>query len=145
MIPLSRTASGIIAVTLRVALGGFFLWSGAEKLRDLPAFLASIRSFHILDDPYAAWLAMGLPWLEILAGTALVTGFLVEGGLALIAGMLAVFLWAIVYSWQRGLNITCGCFGAQAESSTYTELIVRDALLLTLAAALLLHRRRQER
>lgn len=137
MITLPRTISGIIALTLRMALGALFVWTGWEKTADPNAFLFSIRSFHILDDPYAAWVAMGLPWLEIFAGAALVSGLCVEGGLAVIAGMLAAFLWAIIHSWQRGLDINCGCFGGDAATSDYHELVIRDAVLLTLALGLL--------
>ena len=140
MITLPRTVFGIFALTLRMLLGALFVWTGWEKIKDPNAFLFSIRSFHILHDPYAAWVAMGLPWLEILAGAALITGVLVEGGLALIGGMLAVFLWAIIYSWQRGLDINCGCFGGDAATSGFTELITRDAVLLAAALGLLAHR-----
>ena len=141
MITLPRTFSGGFALTLRLLLGALFVWTGWEKTKDPNAFLFSIRSFHILHDPYAAWVAMGLPWLEILAGAALVSGVLVDGGLATIAGMLAVFLWAIIYSWQRGLDINCGCFGGDEATSGFTELITRDVILLSVALGLLIYRR----
>ena len=141
MITLPRTVSGGFALTLRLLLGALFVWTGWEKTKDPNAFLFSIRSFHILHDPYAAWVAMGLPWLEILAGAALVSGVLVDGGLATIAGMLAVFLWAIIYSWQRGLDINCGCFGGDEATSGFTELITRDVILLSVALGLLIYRR----
>ena len=63
-----------------------------------------------------------------------------EGGLAVIAGMLGVFLWAIIYSWQRGLDVDCGCFGGDAATSDYHELILRDAVLLAVTIGLLIHR-----
>jgi putative oxidoreductase len=135
-----RTIPDIVALMLRMALGALFVWTGWQKAQNPIGFLDNIRSFHLLDDPYAAWVAMGLPWLEIAAGAALVTGVIIEGGLALIAGMLAVFLWAIVYSMQRGLDINCGCFGGSAQTSDYRELITRDVVLLVLALALLAHR-----
>lgn len=140
MISLPRTIPGIIALMLRMALGALFVWTGWVKVQDPTEFLFSIRSFHLLPDPWAAWVAMGLPWLEIAAGAALVTGLLVEGGLAVIAGMLAVFLWAIIYSWQRGLDINCGCFGGDGGTSDYNDLIRRDVVLLSLSIGLLVHR-----
>ena len=145
MITLPRTFSGGFALTLRLLLGALFVWTGWEKTKDPNAFLFSIRSFHILHDPYAAWVAMGLPWLEILAGAALVSGVLVDGGLATIAGMLAVFLWAIIYSWQRGLDINCGCFGGDEATSGFTELITRDVILLSVSLGLLIYRRAARR
>jgi len=35
------------------------------------------EDFDLLGDPWAAWLAMGLPWLEIFAGLAVMSGFCV--------------------------------------------------------------------
>ena len=127
-------------MVLRMALGGLFLWTGWIKTREPSEFLFSVRSFQILSDPWAAWVAMGLPWLEVAAGAALVTGILIEGGLVVIAAMLAVFLWAISYSWQRGLDLNCGCFGGDASASDYHELLRRDIALLLVALVLLAHR-----
>lgn len=140
MITLPHTIPGVVAMVLRMALGAFFAWTGWVKTRDPNEFLFSIRSFQILDDPWAAWVAMGLPWLEIAAGAALVTCLCVEGGLVVIAGMLIVFLWAISYAWQRGLDLNCGCFGGGASVSDYHELIQRDVVLLVLTLVLLAHR-----
>ena len=140
MIALPRTAIGVFMLTLRLLLGGLFVYAGWEKSRAPEEFLNSIRTFQILPDPYAAWVAMGLPWLEIAAGAAVMTGILLEGGLAVIGGMLAVFIWALAYSWQRGLNLDCGCFGAGAETSDFTGIIVRDGAMLAVTILLLGHR-----
>jgi putative oxidoreductase len=134
------TITGMTALVLRMALGALFIYTGILKVQDPGAFLTDIRSFHLLHDPWAAWVAMGLPWLEILAGLALVAAFWVEGGLACITGMLAVFLAAILWSWHRGLDISCGCFGKQSSGTDYPDLVLRDTLLLVLALALLVHR-----
>ncbi len=140
-----RTITGIVLLALRFGLGALFIYTGAIKAMDPAAFLFNIRSFAILPDPYAAWVAMGLPWLEILCGLALVTGVLEEGGLACLAGMLAVFLWALVYSWQRGLDVSCGCFGKQESGTNYTQAITQDVLLLALALTLLIWQWRRRR
>lgn len=115
--------------------GGVFVYAGAMKLKDPGLFLQDIRSFNILRDPLAAWLALGLPWLEVLAGLAVIAGWLRRGGLLLLQLALVVFLVAIGSAWQRGLNIECGCFGESIQASTYVELIARDVLLLMLGGA----------
>ena len=140
MITLPRTAMGVFALTLRLLLGALFIYTGWMKAADPGAFLLSVRSFQLVQDPYAAWIAMGLPWLEILAGAALVTGLCIEGGLAVIAGMLAAFLWALVYSWQRGLDVDCGCFGKEETTFSYGRRIAQDIALLAVAVGLLVHR-----
>lgn len=116
-----------------------FLYAGGLKAYDPTAFLADVRSFALLPDPYAAWLALALPWLEILSGLAVLTGVLRRGGLLLLNAALLAFLAAILQAWVRGISIHCGCFGAQQGASEYVELVVRDVALLALGLWLQWH------
>jgi uncharacterized membrane protein YphA (DoxX/SURF4 family) len=118
--------------------GGVFVYAGALKASNPMTFLDDVRSFQLLPDPFAAWLALGLPWLEILAGLAVITGIFRAGGLLTLNGLLLVFLAAIVVSWARGLDLSCGCFGGDTAASDYPTLIIRDIALLALGAACVL-------
>lgn len=120
---------------LCLVLGAVFVYAGALKASDPMTFLDDVRSFQILPDPYAAWLALGLPWLEILAGLAVITGVFRPGGLLTLNLLLLVFLTAILFSWARGLDLTCGCFGGDTTASDYPTLILRDLALLALGLA----------
>lgn len=130
----------ILAKLLHLVFGGVFVYAGVLKAWNPQAFLDDVRSFDLLGDPWAAWLAMGLPWLEIFAGLAIMTGLLRCGGLLVLNGALGVFLAVIAFSWYRGIDIRCGCFGSAEASSNYVELIVRDVLLLALGLWLFLLR-----
>lgn len=131
----------MLRLFLHLLFGGVFVYAGAVKAWDPAAFLLDIRSFELLPDPWAAWLAMSLPWLEIFAGLAVMTGLLRAGGLLLLNACLLGFLAAILIAWARGLDIRCGCFGS-GGSSEYVELVVRDLALLGLGLWLA---RRQKR
>jgi uncharacterized membrane protein YphA (DoxX/SURF4 family) len=131
----------IIAKLLHLVFGGVFVYAGVLKAWNPQTFLDDVRSFDLLGDPWAAWLAMGLPWLEILAGLAVITGVLRRGGLLVLNGALVAFLGGIALSWYRGIDIRCGCFGSVEASSNYIELIVRDVLLLALGLWLMRRRR----
>ncbi len=122
---------------LAFAFGGVFAYAGLMKLRDPGLFLIDIRSFDLLPDPYAAWLALVLPWLELLGGLAVITGFLRRGALLSLNVCLAVFFVAIGSAWYRGLDIKCGCFGATGSTSNYGELFIRDGVLLGIGLVLL--------
>lgn len=117
---------------LHLLFGGVFVYAGALKAWDPAAFVMDVRSFELLRDPLAAWLAMALPWLEIFAGLAVMTGILRAGGLLILNVTLLFFLVAILSAWARGLDIQCGCFGGGAGTTDYVELIVRDVVLLAL-------------
>jgi putative oxidoreductase len=124
---------------LHLAFGVVFVYAGVMKAWNPMVFLDDVRSFALLPDPYAALVAMFLPWLEIFAGLAVITGVLRKGGLLVLNGSLLVFLAAIGIAWARGTDIRCGCFGGSGDAtSNYVELIVRDLVLLALGAWLAL-------
>lgn len=119
--------------------GAVFILSGFVKARDPQQFLIAIRGFRLLPDPFAAWLALGLPWLEIFCGLAVMSGFLRRGGLLILNVCLLAFLAAIAAAWSRGLDIECGCFGSAIKTGMGTELALD---LVLIAIGLWLMRRR---
>jgi putative oxidoreductase len=125
-----RTSKRWLLEFLAWAFGGIFIYSGWLKVQDPAKFLVSVRSFHILPDPFAAWLALGLPWLEILAGLAVFTGWLRRGGLLLLNASLVVFAIALLTALARDLDIECGCFGAGHGTTSIRDALSRDAVLL---------------
>jgi putative oxidoreductase len=131
------TTGRILELLLRFILAAAFLLAGTIKAKDPIQFLFDIRSFHLLDDPYAAMVAMGLPWLELLCAAGVLLKRLYVGSLTLICGSLVVFIVAIAWSWHRGLDISCGCYGKSQEELTYGWHIARNTALLVVGLGLL--------
>jgi len=129
----------MLRLILHFVFGAVFAYAGLLKVADPISFLDDVRSFDLLGDPWAAWVAMGLPWLEIFAGLAVMSGFLRSGGMLVLNGSLVVFLIAITISWWRGIDIRCGCFGHSDATSSYRDLILRDLLLLLAGIVLVWH------
>lgn len=127
----------LLRIILCVLFGAVFVWSGYVKAKSPSLFLLDVRSFDLLGDPYAAWLALGLPWLEIFAGLAVITGVYRAGGLLVLNGLLVVFLIAILQAWARGIDLKCGCFGTSDTTSNYVELLLRDIVLLAVGGWLM--------
>ncbi len=132
----------MLRLLLHIFFGGAFVYAGLLKVTDPMSFLDDVRSFDLLGDPWAAWVAMALPWLEILAGLAVMSGLLRQGGLLILNVSLLVFLAAILISWQRGIDIRCGCFGHADATSNYRDLILRDLVLLAVGLGLMFKRKR---
>ncbi len=116
--------------------GILFIWSGWVKVMDPEAFAKGIRGFRILGDPYAAWLALVLPWLEIFSGLAVFTGWLRRGGLLVLNVALLVFIGVLASAWVRGLDVNCGCFGKASAEVTVVEGLLRNVLLIALGGYL---------
>ncbi len=126
-------------VALRLGLGALFLAAGALKLRDPYAFALEIANYQLFP-ALAPWLAAALPATEIVVGVALVAGprpWARAGALAA-AAMLGAFTFAAASAVARGVNISCGCFGADSGPVTWLT-VLRDVALV--AAALWVYAR----
>jgi putative oxidoreductase len=120
----------------RVLLAATLLAAGWPKALDPSAFIRDIWNFRLLPETWAYWIAAVVPYLEIAAGLALVTGLQRRGAHAIIGGLLPVFLFFHASAWARGLDISCGCFGSVAKPSEAWHPGWWVALILAKAAAL---------
>jgi len=106
----------ILALVLRVLLGGWFVYSGGEKVfgSGLTEFTRAVGNYRMVTEPWDAMIAYTLPWFEIVAGVCLMLEVMKKGALMVLAGLTAVFSIAIGHAWWLGLNIACGCRGSGA-------------------------------
>ncbi len=128
----------IVLLLLRLALGGVFICAGALKIVDAQNFARDIQHYQLTPWIVSALIAVYLPWLEVLAGLALIVRRLPLGAALALVAMNAVFLIAIVSAWARGLDISCGCFGKEEQNiqTHFPQLILRDTALLAAALTL---------
>ncbi len=109
-------------------------WVQVEgKLVDPQRFLFHLRALDLLEDPWNAWVAMSLPWLEAVTGIALILPWTTLGGSAMAAGLLGTFVVSLTTAQQRGLEIDCGCFGGTAATDNLNVAIAWRVLWLGLA------------
>ena len=114
-----------------------FVYAGAVKAVATNSFYHDIRTYQLISDPLAWYLAHFLPWLEIVAGFGLLFRPSRVPACSIILALLLIFLGAIFSTWIRGLTIGCGCFGAFNDSSSYSWITARDILLLACTIYLL--------
>ena len=127
-----------IELLARMALGTVFLVAGILKILDPGSLLAATDTYQIIPCRWSYWLALYLPWVEVLAGLGILLRKAYPGSLFLITALLVVFLMALIQAWARGLNIICGCFSQASAESTgrYVIYVARDLALLGLAGFL---------
>ncbi len=122
---------------LGVALGAIFLYAAGSKLPDPRPLVTIIWGYRILPMGPINLMAIYMPWVELLVGIGLVTGYKRRAAALLGTGLLAMFIVALAINAVRGVNVACGCFSASAEDvSNAWLLVLRD--LPMFAAALLL-------
>ncbi|MBA2622606.1 MAG: DoxX family protein [Chthoniobacterales bacterium] len=115
---------------LAVILGLVFIYTGVLKAWDPIAFTRDIQNFHILPWPVGVRVAFYLPWLEILCGLALLTGYLRGGALAILSSLMVIFIGATIAAKVRGIDLDCGCFGNATKNLPFTWHLVIDFALL---------------
>ena len=129
-----------LAVVLRIALGIIFIISAWPKLSDPPAFAQMVSNYRLIPEVLISPAALVLPWLEMLAGLALITGWGRRGAAVWIAFLLIVFMGALSINLARGVAVDCGCFSVTASRKSHEEMIsamksdlVRDSVMLLMA------------
>jgi uncharacterized membrane protein YphA (DoxX/SURF4 family) len=132
-----------LLLVLRLGLGALFVIAGMQKLRDPAAFANDITNYQLFPS-YAALLAATLPTTEVVAGLGLLVPSSPwrRAAAAAIALMMLVFTIAAASALSRGIDISCGCFGAGAGDTIDALTIVRDLALLGAAVLLVVADRR---
>lgn len=115
---------------VRFAIGCMFIYSSLPKIRQPYDFLASIYSYEIVGPKLGMFVAMTLPWLELIVGICLIGGIFTGG--SLLAGMMlaAMFTYVLGSALYHGLEITCGCFGAGATDIITYKTLIRTIIIL---------------
>lgn len=132
---------------VRAALAASFIVAGVLKLADIKAFALTIKAFAILPTDIVYPVAVALPVCEIAGGLLLLCD--APGGLAIIGGLLVLFLGVVINAIRQGLDIDCGCYGPDdPEGAVYHGLwptLWRDLLMLAGVGFCLLWRRLRRR
>ena len=127
-----KTVFGLdLKIVLRWILGLLFLAAAVSKLAGLQDFYASVLAYQMpLPSALLRAVALSLPWVELLCGLMLLTGFRLRAALICAIVLFGIFAVATGQAWARGLNIGCGCFvlvlpflegDAKAKFATFME------------------------
>lgn len=115
----------------RIIVGFVFVYAGILKISDPAGFSDAINNYDLLPLSFVNFFAITLPWIEVVAGLFLMFGISVKENSFIISVMLVVFIFAIVISLGRGLNIECGCFGTSSGTKVGLIKLVENIILLT--------------
>jgi len=124
--------SGWIYKLTRWILGAVFIYAGSTKLMEPRTFSVLIEAYGIVPESLLLPVAVGLPFLEVIAGIGLL--FDIRGSLALITGLLVLFTVVLGYGIWMGLDVDCGCFGSEdPEAEAFHGLrlsLLRDLIMM---------------
>ena len=128
---------------MQIALGVFFVAAALPKIVDPPSFAHMVHNYRIVPGVLVNLMALTMPWIELLAGLALILGIWKGTARTIIAALLVVFIVAISVNLLRHNAIDCGCFDVSAAGKTREErladmkfVIFRDLGMLLMCAQL---------
>lgn len=130
---------------VRILLGCIFFYSGLTKLLDPLKFSIIIESYGLIPQLTVWPVAITLSLLELVSGLGLILD--VQWSLGIIAALLVLFMTILGYGIWLGLDVDCGCFGADdPEGEAYHSLrpsLYRDIGMFFAVIYLFLWRRMQ--
>ncbi len=113
-----------VQTAIRYLLGLLMLWAAISKLNNPSDFLGSLFAYELpLPEFSLRFIAVVLPFVELICGVLLLANYWTETALITVAGLLMVFLLATGQAVLRDLEISCGCFdlkllGIKLDTST---------------------------
>ena len=126
----------------RITIGLVFVIAALGKIGDVAWFAQQVHNYRIAPGWAENAVAIMLPWIELLAGLALVLGIRARAGGVIVLALMIFFTLAVAAAWARGLDFRCGCFGKIGASSIGASKFAEN-LGLTLIAALAVRRERR--
>ena len=129
--------NNILLLSIRLVLGFIFIFAAVTKVADPVGFSQSIYNYKLMPDFFINFLAVAIPWIELVAGILLVFGITVKENSVILSGLLVVFIIAVAISLARGLDIDCGCFGTVDGSKVGIMKILENTGLLILGLILI--------
>lgn len=105
----------MISLLFRIFIGSIFILAGLAKIADPISFYSTLMGFRILPDFLLSFMAVYLPWLELVLGLSVLLGVLYTTAALMLAVFNAIFALAIISVIVRGIDIDCGCFGLLAD------------------------------
>lgn len=128
--------SARVVLAFRLILGALFIWAAVGKLPDMAAFAQDVANYRLVPAVLVPFVAAAVVGIELLAGIALVTGWMARAAAIVLAGLLGVFTVFLAQALLRGIDLRCGCFGGDEPATWWT--VARDVAML--AAAIVIAR-----
>jgi len=131
----------IVSFVIRILMGGIFLLAGLAKIADPVRFMLTLREFDLFPRVIISFLAVYLPWLELLLGLSLILGLLYRTSALMLAFLNFLFMLAILSVISRGIVVDCGCFGLFADALKLPDMadykaVIRNIIFVSLCVYL---------
>lgn len=133
----------VITLFARLIVGILFIVAGWSKLRaGKSLFLRTVLAYELLPRQLSLTLARSLPLIEIMIGSMLLLGLLIQPLAYLGLVLLIIFTGAVITALVQKKTISCGCFGPKEKVTPIRwTIIIRNLVLMLMTSAVALQKR----
>lgn len=130
-----------VEIVCRWSLGALFVAASYNKILEPAQFAKVLYGYQLLPGILINFIAIILPFMELVTGAALVTGIYPRSAAAIINIMMLIFIVAISINLLRGHAFDCGCFSISEANhpSSAATLLVRDVVCLFAGCIVMQH------
>lgn len=120
----------------RTIVGLLFLAAAGGKLGAKGEFIKAAVAYRLLPKAAARFIGHLLPWVELIVAAGMLSGILMPWTALVAIGLFLLFASAVAVNLIRGRqHIACGCFGIWQDERLTWVIVVRNAALAGLLAA----------
>jgi len=125
-----------IELAARWFLGATFIYASYSKILAPAVFGKIIYGYDLFPGVLINLIAITIPFVELVAGLALIIGFYPRSTALVIDAMLLVFITSLSINIIRGHEFDCGCFAINTgNQSTFSgPLLIRDLIYFALGS-----------
>ena len=134
------TNNSWIELAARWILGLTFIYASFHKILSPADFAKIVYGYGLFPEALINLIAIMIPYLELIAGSALIMGFYPRSAAIIINGLLLAFIAVLGINLIRGHEFDCGCFsvGQNGYSSSPKVTLVRDIIYLAFGLQIVL-------
>lgn len=129
-----NNARKIVTWVLCVILAAVFVVAAVPKLIDPGSFANDLLNYRVLPESLVGLVALFVPALELMIAAALLWPRYQRGAALLSTVLMIGFAAAMAQARIRGIDLSCGCFGAAFESKVSWLTVARSTLLAAMSA-----------
>ena len=119
-----------IELAVRWILGITFIYASFHKIISPGDFAKIVYGYGLFPEMFINLIAIIIPFLELVAGVALIIGFYPRSAAIIINALLLAFITVLAINLIRGHEFDCGCFSVEQSgyASSPKVTLVRDVI-----------------